>query len=232
MKAKGGFLGGNLALAVRALRVYWPVFLALQACAVLFALGYYWWSPAHAAADAILRWRQSGGIAFVVGASVFSGAILPEACKALLRPPGYRPLTLGGWAHIVSLMAVIGLTVDVFYRQQGRWFVGIEPPLSVAIKIAVDQFAFALFVILPFVVIWFAWKEEGYSVRRTLAVLRPRLFLERIPPIFLPNLMFWVPALIALYTLPTELQFVMWLFINAAWCLVMIFVARAESGDA
>jgi hypothetical protein len=62
--------------------------------------------------------------------------------------------------------------------------------------------------------------------------LTPSVFLQRLIPLYLPNLLFWVPALIALYSLPTELQFLLYLFLNGAWCLLMIFIAREMSGAA
>jgi hypothetical protein len=84
---------------------------------------------------------------------------------------------------------------------------------------------------MPFVVVWFAWKEHGYRLRPTLAALPPSLFIKRLAPLFVPNVIFWVPALIALYALPTELQFLLFVFLNGAWCLLMVFIVREMTGE-
>ena len=61
--------------------------------------------------------------------------------------------------------------------------------------------------------------------------MKPALFIKRLAPLFVPNVIFWVPALSALYALPTELQFLLFVFLNGAWCLLMIFIAREMSGS-
>jgi hypothetical protein len=223
------FWRNNLAPALHAVRLYWPAFLALQSTAVALVLGYYTLAPVRAAAHWLLEWKLAWGWPFVAAASVFSGAILPETMKAILRPPGYRPPDVAAWLHLGGLMALLGATVDVFYRLQGRWFGTSDGIAVVALKILVDQFVYALLFVTPLVIIWFTWKEHGYSVRRTAAALSWRSFLEKIPLLFLPNLCFWIPTLAALYALPTELQFLLFVFVNGAWCLVMIFVAREIS---
>jgi hypothetical protein len=102
----------------------------------------------------------------------------------------------------------------------------------VALKILVDQLVFAPLFALPLVVVWFAWQKNSYRWGRTRAALTPSVFFQRLIPLYLPNLFFWVPALIALYSLPTELQFLLYLFLNSASCLLMIFIASEMSGAA
>jgi hypothetical protein len=173
-----------------------------------------------------MDWRIAGGLWFVVAANIFSGAVVPETFKAFLRPKGRKGLTFVDALHLVGLMALLGIAVDFFYRFQARIFGEGFEWWRLLTKIAIDQFVYTLFFALPMVLIWFAWRQQGYSLRKTIRAITPGFFLRKLPTVFLPNLFFWVPALVALYALPTELQFVLFLFLNAAWCLVMIFVAK------
>lgn len=225
----GKFWRHSLAPAIRAVRLYWPAFLGLQAAAAAMVLGYYASPAVRGAAHWLLEWKNGGGLPFVAAVSFLSGAVVPEALKALVRPPGYRPLDAAGWLHLGSLMAFFGVMVDIFYRWQGWWFGGLDGLTALALKILVDQLVYALLFVTPVVIVWFAWKENGYNVRRTASSLGWRGLLERLPLLFIPNVCFWVPALVALYALPTELQFLLFVLINGAWCLIMVFVAREVS---
>lgn len=226
------FWRSNLAPALRAVKLYWPAFLGLQLAAGAIVIGYYTLPSVRATAHWLLDWKNAVGLPFIAAASVFSGAVLPEALKALVRPPGYRAPDAKGWLHLGALMAFFGVMVDLFYRLQGWWFDGAGPVASVVLKILVDQLVYALLFATPVVIVWFAWKENGYSIRRTAANLGWKGLLRRVPLLFVPNVSFWVPTLVALYALPTELQFLLFVFVNGAWCLVMVFVAREISGPA
>lgn len=228
----GYFWRANLAPALRAVKLYWPGFIGLQLAAAAIVIGYYASPSVRAIAHWLLDWKSAVGLPFVAAASVFSGAVLPEALKALVRPPGYRAPDAAGWLHLGVLMAFFGVMVDMFYRLQGWWFDGTGPVASVVLKILVDQLIYALLFATPVVIVWFAWKENGYSVRRTAANLGWKGLLRRMPLLFVPNVCFWVPTLVALYALPTELQFLLFVFVNGAWCLVLVFVAREISGPA
>lgn len=231
MSARSGFWAFVFAPALRALRVYWPVFVALQSCGILLAIGYFTSGGVRAAAEWLLGWKMSGGLVFVAGAGVLSGAVLPEAFKAVLRPAGSRGLDAAGWLHLCVLMAVLAVAVDFFYGLQAWWFGGLTGVTALAVKIFVDQFGYALFIAMPFVLMWFEWKSHGYAIRPLGALMRPYVFVPRLMRLFVPNLMFWVPSLVALYSMPAEMQFLLYFFINAAWCLLLVLMAREIAGD-
>lgn len=221
----------TLGPALEALRLYWPAFLLLQGCAAAAAVAYYQIAWVREVADVLAALKEQGGALFVAVANVASGALLPECLKAVLRPPGWKPLRLKEWAHLIGLFAILGVAVDGFYRLQGWWFGGVGGAWAVALKILVDQFGYTLWVVMPLVTVWFEWKHQGFNCRRTWAALRPSLFAERIPALFVPNMIFWIPALAALYSLPTAVQFLLFIFVNGAWCLIMVFVASRISAS-
>lgn len=232
MNGLSGFWRASIGPARKALSLYWPAFVGLQIFSALLVVGYYAGGPVKAVANWLLAWKEAGGLMFVVAANIFSGAVLPELLKARLRPLGRPVPTWGDWLHVAGLMSILGVAVDTFYRMQGWWFGEVTGVTAVALKILVDQFVYALFFAMPMVVVWFTWKEHGYRLAPTIAALKPSLFVKRLAPLFVPNVMFWVPALIALYALPTELQFLLFVFLNGAWCVLMIFIAREMSGSA
>ncbi len=217
--------------ALRALKAYWPAVVALQMAAVLVAVFYYQSARFREIADLLMAWKMAGGILFVVVANIISGAVIPESIKLILRPKGRPAPTVLDWLHVCVLMGALGWMVNAFYAFQSRIF-GDGPEFwRVVIKMLCDQFGYSLFIAVPIILIWFAWRQQGYSFRRLCQVLSVEYFLKNVPPMFAPNVLFWAPALLGLYALPGELQFLMFLFLNAAWCMIMIFIARELHHD-
>jgi len=212
--------------AIRALKAYWPAVIALQAAAVAVAILYYQSGRFREIADQLMAWKLAGGVVFVVIANIISGAVIPESIKILLRPKGRPAPTLPDWFHLCVLMGVLGWMVNAFYAVQSRIF-GDGPEFwRILIKMVFDQFGYSLFIAVPVILAWFAWRQQGYSFKRLRKVLNLEYFLKNVPPMFAPNVLFWSPALLGLYALPGDLQFLMFLFLNAAWCMIMIFIAR------
>ena len=57
------------------------------------------------------------------------------------------------------------------------------------------------------------------------ARLRP--YLGFIWPALVVGWFFWIPGLSGIYAMPQQLQFVLFLFVEAAWSLIIIHVAKS-----
>lgn len=231
MSSSAGFWVFVFAPLRNALRTNWPAFVALQACGIILAIGYFTLGTVREAGEWLLEWKKSGGLAFVAGVGVVSGAVLPEMFKAILRPTGARGMDAAGWLHLCTLMALLAVAVNFFYGLQAQWFGGLTGATALIVKIFVDQFGYALFIAIPFVLLWFEWKSHRYAIRPLLSLLQPREFFPRLMRLFVPNFLFWAPSLIALYSMPAEMQFLLYFFINAAWCLLLVLMAREIAGN-
>jgi len=130
--------------------------------------------------------------------------------------------------HQMAIFGICGLMVDVFYKLQGRMFGSDHDWGTLLVKIFVDQFLYSLFIPNPLVVVWFLWREKGFDLAATARALRPGLFRERVLPLWTTGLVFWIPLLLALYSLPVGLQFVAFLLANCAWGILLVFIARRQ----
>ncbi len=220
---------GPLKLAIEGVQTYWPAIISMQICAGLSVVAYYNLEPVRAFAERLAEWRQAGGLVFAAVSMIIIGGLLPELLKWRLRPPGRRGPTLVELVHQCGYFAISGMLVDRFYAVQEKLLGTGSEWWRVLAKILVDQFAFSLFIATPFVVAWFSWREQRFSMVRTLKGLRLPLFLERVPPLFIPNLCYWLPALIALYLLPINLQFLLFVFLAAGWSILLVFIARRQT---
>lgn len=229
-KESGGFARGPgvLAAALAGLRLYWPGVALMQLCALAAVVCYYNIADFRRVADELAVWKQAGGLWFAAAAGLVSGGILPEILKAFLRPPGRPGPTPGELAHQFAYFALTGVLVERFYAMQGVWLSGEPEPWRVALKILIDQFGYTLFIATPLLIAWFAWREHGYNPVATLRALTPSLLARRLPPLFVPNVIFWAPALAGVYSLPQPLQFVLFIFLNAGWCVLAVFIARSQ----
>lgn len=211
-------------------RAYGPVFVGIQATAALAVAAYFLLPPVREAAEAMLRWKQAGGIWFSGIACIITGGVIPELLKWKFRPahlPVPTPLEL---VHQFGIFAIGGMMVDGFYRLQAVWFGDSAAWPVLLVKIGVDQFIYSPFLANPLVVVWFLWRECGYNPVATVRACSWALLRDRTLQIWSTGVVFWPPLLIALYSLPASLQFIAFLFANCAWGIVLVFIARRQVG--
>ncbi len=223
-----GFLRQQSLPARNALTAYWPLICLLQACALAVLLSYYWIEGASEFFEAVAGWKAAGGLALVAATTVVSGGVLPEIFKRFFRPDGVSAPTFGELMHQFVMWAILGVLVDGLYRLQSRLFGESSDLLAVLSKVAFDQLLFTPLVTLSFIVSWFMLFEARYGPKRWLLGLRLTNLRDRILPLWFMSLCYWPVMLLIIYSLPLALQFPLFLFSNAAFSVLMIFVARRQ----
>ena len=100
-------------------------------------------------------------------------------------------------------------------------------------KTAVDQFVYSPIWAVPSLALAYAWKDAGFSWRRLGAQLDREFLVLRLPAAILANMMVWLPAVIAIYFLPSALQLPVSNLVGSFWVLLMIVVlARPHTAAA
>lgn len=211
-----------------ALRTYWPAILLIQAIALGAVVAYYRLDAAAGFFATLAHWKASGGLLFAALTNVASGGVLPELLKRIFRPSTIRPPGRAELAHQFVLWATLGAFVDVFYHLQSHWFGDGTDPGTLAIKVVVDQFVFTPVVGLPVIVGWFTLREVRYRPRAWLAAMTRRSAVLHGLQIWISCLAFWPVMLVIIYSLPSALQFTLFLFANAAYSILLIFIARRQ----
>lgn len=212
----------------RAFVAYRPLFLGIQATAGVLLAAYFLSPEMRRVCDMLVGWKEAGGTPFVVVSCIISGGVIPELLKWRLRPPGLPRPTLLELVHQMAIFGICGLMVDGFYKLQGQMFGSGHDWGTLLAKIFVDQFLYSVFIPNPIVVVWFLWREKRFDFMETVRAIRPGLIRERLLPLYATGWVFWIPILLALYSLPVGLQFVAFLLANCAWGILMVFIARRQ----
>lgn len=195
-------------------------FLLIQAVAVALALAYYLSPGAPAAVAVIARVKREGGLPLAALANAFAGAVLPEIARVAT---GRRRTGAGEMAFQVAFFAVLGVYIDLLYRGLGSTFGNAPDFATVGRKLLVDQLVSTPFVTIPFSTFAFVWKDAGFSLARARRSFRAQGgFLVRYLPTLVTGWAFWAPVLVAVYAMPGDLQFPLFLFAQAAWTLLLL----------
>lgn len=209
-----------------ALRTYWPAILIIQSIGLAAVIAYY---RVEVVADMFVtmgEWKAQGGLLFAALTNVISGGVIPELLKRVFRPPSIKPPGLLELAHQFAMWAILGITVSLFYGLQGHLFGHGTDAGTLLIKVAFDQLVFTPLVGLPIIVGWFTLYEVRYSPRAWIAAMSKRSAVRHGLQLWISCLAFWPVMLLIIYSLPQALQFSLFLFGNAAYSILLIFIAR------
>ncbi len=216
-----------IAPGLRAIRDHLRPFLAIQFCVFLVVLAYYSLPGFQQWSASLAKIKLQGGLPFVFVSTALAGVALPEIFKRLTRDP--RVLPWRELAFNALIFGFNGIVVDLFYRGQGLLF-GTEPTLSnVVIKVAVDQLFGSPFIFCPYFLLLMLWFRSGFNLAALRENLRRRPFSQQLWPILVVNWAYWVPALCGIYAMPSDLQFVLFLFVEAAWSLILVHVTKRHA---
>ena len=215
---------------IEAARLYWRAIVVLQAIALLLVAGYSYQLPAiHGFCTRLTALREHWGIVMAIVGSIVAGAILPEIAKLLLPRSSRQSLSVGDLLANVAFFAGAGAIVDTQYRFLAL-ILGSDMGMATAIgKMLIDQLLMTPIYGVPYWILVYEWKANGFAILPTLRPVGPRWYLTRVLPLLIPAWVYWIPMTLMIYSLPMQLQFVLFALAMAGWSLVMVFIARVQA---
>jgi len=204
--------------------------LCLWGFGTLIIVGYYFIPAVRSVLDQIGRWKTEYGLWFsVLSTSVFGG-LLPTVIPGLFG----RKLPKAFWALLISnciFCALKGLEVDLLYQLQAYVFGDDNDFSTICKKVFVDQVFYAPAIGLFNCVLFYIWRDNGYSFSRTRTSLGKNWYLHKVLPALISNWCVWCPAVILIYALPLALQLPVQNLILCFWVLILVFFTNEDFNE-
>ena len=213
-------LAAAAARGVEAVRHNARPFLLIQTVAFAAVAAYYFLPGAPAAVAGVARLKREGGLPLSALSNALAGAVLPEIARVATG----RKRTGGAEMGFQLLFfAALGVYVDLLYLALGAVWGNAPDVPTVGKKLLFDQLVSSPLVTIPFSTFAFVWKDGGFSLDRTWNRFRAEGgFLVRYLPTLVTCWGFWGPVLVAVYAMPGDLQFPLFLFAQASWTLLLL----------
>jgi hypothetical protein len=135
------------------------------------------------------------------------------------------------WSLLISnviFWGYKGWEIDTFYRFQSWLFGNLTDFSTIAAKTIFDMVVFAPAIGLFNCVLFYIWRDHGYSFSRMRHSLGKNWYAKKVLPALISNACVWTPAVILIYSLPPALQLPVQNLILCAWVLVLVFFTQAE----
>jgi hypothetical protein len=178
--------------------------MCLWCFALLLGLSYYCIPLAQPLFAAVAEIKLKYGVWYAFFSTALFGGIIPFMYLAVSGRISGRLLPL--FLFYTLFWAYKGVEVDLLYQLQAVIFGTAVDPLTVAKKVAVDQFIYGPFWAAPTMSIAMLWLESNFSMQTMKPRLNRTFFTIQIPSVLLVNMLVWLPALIVIYMMPLALQ--------------------------
>jgi hypothetical protein len=219
-------LRDSLKLAGRAARTNLRPGLVLWALLVVFLAAWELSAGFRAALQAVADLKARSGYPFGFVSYALSAALLPE----LLRVVFFQHWRVTARnAHNLWFGALVwglhGVSSDWFYRLQAQWFGAGGDWLTLAEKVAADQFGYS-FVENGWILVVFAWRDAGFARRAWRDIGSVNFLLERYVPLMVAVWCVWIPGTAVVYFMPTALQLPVAALLTCFWALIFTCMSR------
>jgi hypothetical protein len=144
----------------------------------------------------LAEFKQRHGPTFVLIASVFVGAVLPELFVIVFFQRGrIRLQNARNFVFNAPFWAFDGFLVNLMYRALAEWLGDRTSVPIVAAKICLDQFGYNPFFAAPFGIWGYAWKNSGYSFAKLRPLLTWQYYREHALPVLVATWAVWIPLM-------------------------------------
>jgi hypothetical protein len=189
----------------------------------------YYLSPgARPGFDAVAGWKTQYGLGYSALSTAVFGGLIPFLylwTSGAIKAGRLRSEFL----FYVIFWGYRGVEVDLFYRLQ-TWMFGDGASLAVVLpKVLVDQLIYSLFVAAPGQVVFFLWKERGFSWKAAKPDLTFAYLITAVINVAFSQWMVWVPAVSIIYCLPSALQIPLFNLVVCFWVLLLTFVSQRSA---
>lgn len=203
--------------------------LVLSVFAAALLLTYWYVPPVTAGLERLGAFKVSVGWPFAMVSTAVFGGLLPGVVQRL-RPRLRHTMP---WKHLwflVGFWAVKGMEVDLLYRFLA-WGVGDNTdPGTLIKKIVFDMGIYCPLWAVPTTVLGYAFKDAGFSLRRTFAPIRTLglrgWYIRDALPVAISSWAVWVPAVCVIYCLPLALQLPVQNLVLCFWSLLVVLQVR------
>ena len=187
---------------------------------ITLIIGYYQSPAAASVLDALGEFRWQHGFLFSVLSTALFGGLIPAILPALLGRPE-PPMNFVYLFSATLFWAGKGLEIDLFYRLQARLFGETASMEMILCKTLVDQFLYVPLIGVVNIVLFYLWRENGFSFARSWSSLGPQWYVRRVLPLLISNWVVWIPAVALIYALPLALQLPIQNLILCFWVLIV-----------
>jgi hypothetical protein len=204
--------------------------LALQVFALGLVLLYYLSPGARPGFDAVAGWKTQYGFGYSALSTAVFGGLIPFLylwASGAIKPGRLR----NEFLFYLIFWGYRGVEVDLFYRLQ-TWMFGDGAALAVVLpKVLVDQLLYSVLVAAPGQVVFFLWKERGFSWSAVKPDLTFAYLITAVVNVVFSQWMVWVPAVSIIYCLPSALQIPLFNLVVCFWVLLLTFVSQRSAAS-
>jgi hypothetical protein len=198
----------------------WPG-LCLWLFGIAIILGYYQVEPIHDFLESIGQLKVRSGFAFGIISTAFFGGLLPVLLPLVFGKPSPKLF----WSLLISnilFWGFKGFEVDLLYRFQAAAFGNNTDITTIAMKVFVDMMIYAPLIGLFNCVLFYIWRDNGYSFSKTRRSLGENWYVRKVLPALISNWCVWLPSAIMIYSLPLALQLPVQNLILCFWVLILV----------
>lgn len=197
----------------------------LQVVAVALVLGYYYVPDVHGALARLAEFREKSGVGFGIVSTGLFGGLLPFLYIRLGKrdSEGHPRYSWGQGFWLTAFWAYKGLEVGIWYGVQAHVFGAGHDVGTIVVKVFMDQFVYCPAFAVPVTVAVYRAVDAGTLAAPRSDMIEGGWYRKRVLPVLLSNLGVWVPAVAAIYCLPTPLQLPMQ---NMVLCFYTLVVAH------
>src|SRR5438445_6302035 len=206
--------------------------LIIQTLMLALAISFYANSTIADGLRNVAEFKRAHGLMFVVCASVFAGAFLPEIFLVLFFQRGRPQIgNLRNLAFTVPVWGFDGSLVDLLYHTEANWLGDVATLPVVLGKICIDQFCYNVLFAAPFGVLTYEWKNSGFSMQPLRDLFTWRHYRDKILTTMLATWAVWIPLMAILYSLPLALQFPLFGLALTFWVLLLTYMTNRFAGQ-
>lgn len=201
--------------------------LVLQLFAVLTALCYFYYEPAAAAFTYFSDLKSQYGWKYAMVSTSIFGGLIPFIYLVLTKQIRKKIVSIG--LFYVLFWAYKGIEVDFLYQLQEYWF-GIGHDVGTLVKkTVIDQFVYGTLWAAPSMAIAYLWKDKLLNFGQTFANIDKSFVFVQIPTTLVTNWIIWIPSVLIIYSMPSDLQIPLFNFVLCFFVLLLSSISKKNA---
>lgn len=212
--------------------------LILWVAGVLILVAWFAVPPAQRLLQHVADLKTQYGYGYSAIATAFFAGVLPFALQRLAKSEGERHDKVM-FIFLLFFWAYKGVEVDALYRLQSYCFGDSHSPVTLTIKIVIDQLVYCPLWAVPTMTLALEWVQKGFDKQVLLAPFGKNFrgwYATQAVPVLISNWAVWIPAVAMIYAMPPALQLPIQNLVACLWVMMVMFMtkppeARSPEGE-